>query len=137
MLIEQRMKECEITIERTAAFLKISEGEVEQMYKKKSLESDTLLRWSKLLKYDFFRIYSQHLILYAPQDKGKVKRKKKKADSSLPVFKKNIYTQEVINYLVGLVESKKMTLRQLQDKYNIPSTTILRWYDKYGKKQLN
>ncbi|MFV0420104.1 MAG: hypothetical protein ACK5KT_15415 [Dysgonomonas sp.] len=134
-LIKQRMQECGIAIGRAAAFLKASEEDVECMYKKKSLDSDILLRWSKLLKYDFFRIYSQHLILYSPQDEGQAKRRKEKEiKTKLPVFKKNIYTQEVILYLVGLVESKKMTLKQLQDRYNIPSTTILRWYDKYGKK---
>lgn len=136
-LIKQRMKECGIAIERAAAFLKTSEEDVEHMYTKKSLECHILLRWSKLLKYDFFRIYSQHLILYAPQDKGKAMRERMKTDSLLPVFKKNIYTQEVISYLVGLVESGRKTYKQIQDEYNIPSTTILRWYDKYGKKQLN
>lgn len=131
-LIEQRMQECGIAIGRAAAFLKVDEEEIEQMYVKKSLETDALLRWSKLLKYDFFRIYTQHLILYAPQETG-TPRREKEPKTKLPVFKKNIYTQEVILYLVGLVESGKKTYKQIQDEYNIPSTTILRWYDKYGK----
>lgn len=134
-LIEQRMKECDISLERAAKFLKLEEDEVEQMYEAKSLNCDILLRWSKLLEYDFFRIYCQHLILYAPQYVSKTKRKKSK-ETKLPVFKKNIYTQEVILYLVELVEDGKKTCRQIQKEYNIPGTTILRWANKYGKKQI-
>ena len=87
--------------------------------------------FGKLLKYDFFRIYSQHLILYAPQYTSK----KDKPKSVLPVLKKNVYTQEVILYLVELVESGKKTGRQIQKEYNIPATTILRWINKYKKNK--
>jgi hypothetical protein len=74
-MIQQRMKECNVSVERAAKFLKVTEEEVEKVYDKKSVNSSQLLSWSKLLKYDFFRIYSQHLILYAPQDKNKSERK--------------------------------------------------------------
>lgn len=132
-LINQYMQKCGVEIERAAAFLKVEEEEVEHMYTQKSLDCEVLLRWSKLLKYDFFRIYSQHLILYSPQDTNKSNRKKK-INTGLPLFKKNIYTQEVIFYLVDLVESGKKIYKQIQDEYNIPSTTIFRWRDKYAKK---
>lgn len=132
-LIERRMQECEVARERAAAFLNVSEEEIEEMYTQKTVDSYILLRWSKLLQYDFFRIYSQHLILYAPQDINSVTRKKN-IDSKLPVFKKNVYTQEVILYLVSLVEKGAKTFKELQNEYNIPSTTIFRWYDKYAKK---
>ncbi len=131
-LIELRMQECGIDTGRAAAFLKVSEDEVGQMYTRKSLDCDVLLRWCKLLEYDFFRIYSQHLILYAPQYVGNGKGRKK-VNSSLPAFKKNLYTEEVILYLVELVEKGKKTYKQIQEEYNIPSTTILRWWHKYGK----
>lgn len=127
--IRQRMLECDISVERAAKFLKVSEEEVENVQKKISLDSHLLLCWSKLLEYDFFRIYSQHLILYAPQDINKVGRKK---GSSLPMFKKNIYTHEVIMYLVELVESGHKSARDIQQEYNIPATTIHRWVNKYG-----
>lgn len=77
-MIHQRMKECDVGVDRAAKFLKVTEEEVEKVYDKKSVDSSQLLSWSKLLEYDFFRIYSQHLILYAPQDKNKAKRKKQK-----------------------------------------------------------
>ncbi|MFT4222050.1 hypothetical protein, partial [Dysgonomonas sp.] len=89
-MIHQRMKECGVGVERAAKFLKVKEEEVEKVYDRKSIDSSQLLSWSKLLEYDFFRIYSQHLILYAPQDKNKSKRKK--TETVLPCFKKNIYT---------------------------------------------
>lgn len=131
-LIKLRVEECSVSIERAAAFLKVDEDKICQMYKEKSLDCEILLRWSKLLKYDFFRIYSQHLILYSPQNKTK---KKAKQETKLPVFKKNIYTQEVINYLIELLDRGEKDIRQIQEDYNIPSTTILRWRDKYGKKE--
>lgn len=131
-MIHQRMKECGVGVERAAKFLKVKEEEVEKVYDRKSIDSSQLLSWSKLLEYDFFRIYSQHLILYAPQDKNKSKRKK--TETVLPCFKKNIYTHEVIMFLVELVENERKSVRDIQKEYNIPSTTILRWIDKYGKK---
>lgn len=132
--IRQRMLECGISVERAAKFLKVSEEEVENVQKKISLDSQLLLCWSKLLEYDFFRIYSQHLILYAPQDTNKALRDRKKTkNTELPVFKKNIYTHEVIMYLIELVESGRKSTRDIQSEYNIPATTILRWINKYGR----
>jgi hypothetical protein len=66
VLVQQKVGETNIEISRICSFLKCTEEEVENMYVSKSLDSEILLRWSKLLKYDFFRIYSQHLILYSP-----------------------------------------------------------------------
>ena len=133
-LIGRYMQECGIDVQRAASFLKVDEEELEQMYTRKSLDCETLLRWSKLLKYDFFRIYSQHLILYSPQD-ANITRRKKEVKSGLPDFKKNIYTEEVILYLVELVTNGKMTYKQIQTEYNIPSSTVLRWKHKYGKPE--
>ncbi len=48
------------------------------MYKQKNLDTEMLLKWSKLLEYDFLRIYSQHLILCLLQKrKNKFKYKTK------------------------------------------------------------
>lgn len=131
-MIQQRMEECGISVERAAKFLRVREEDVEKVYSQKSVDSLLLLGWSKLLEYDFFRIYSQHLILYSPQDKNKPKRQK--TETALPRFKKNIYTHEIIMFLVELVESERKSPRDIQREYNIPSTTILRWVDKYGRK---
>lgn len=132
-LIDKRIKELDISVERAAKFVDISGQEVENIHQHKSIDTLLLLRWSKLLKYDFFRIYSQHLILYAPQDKVKSERDKtRKKETSLPILKKNIYTKEVIAYLIEQVQSGRKTSRDIQREYNIPSTTILRWMNKYA-----
>ena len=39
-------------------------------------------KWSKILEYDFFRIYTQHLILYAPPS-AETKTRKKPTKKSL------------------------------------------------------
>lgn len=134
-LLRQRMEECAVDLGRAATFLKVTENEIEKMCKQVSIDSVLLLQWSKLLEYDFFRIYTQHLILYAPQDPNKAKRKINNQKTDLPIFKKNIYTEEVISYLIEMVENGRKTGKQIQDEYNIPSTTILRWINKYGKNK--
>lgn len=132
-LIKQRMSECDISAERAAKFLDVLESEIEKIYLEESIDSLQLLRWSKLLKYDFFRIYSQHLILYSPQITLR-KETTSKIDvnqPSLPEFRKNIYTQELILYIIGLVTDEKMSAIEIQSEYNIPVTTVIRWVDKY------
>lgn len=133
-LIYNRLKECEVSFERAAVFLKVSEEDLERIFTQKSLNSEMLLRCSKLLKYDFFRIYSQHLILYSPQNSNTDKKEERK--TTLPIFKKNIYTKEVINYLVELVDNGNKTCKEIQHEYNIPATTVLRWQNKYSKKNI-
>ena len=86
------------------------------MYQTKSLDTEVLLRWSKLLEYDFFRIYSQHLILYAPPSAGKEKGNKK---SNLPRFRKNIYTKEVIDFILDMIKTGEKTKIQVMEEYNI------------------
>lgn len=68
-LIKTRVDEKEIDIERISNFFNCNELDVLQMYESEHLDSYLLLKWSKLLKYDFFRIYSQHLILFSPPPK--------------------------------------------------------------------
>ncbi|CAM3357495.1 hypothetical protein [Empedobacter stercoris] len=61
------MKELDIDTSRIIAFFKTyTEEEIKAQFKSKSILTDDLLKWSKLLEYDFFRIYSQHIILFSP-----------------------------------------------------------------------
>ena len=100
------------------------------MYKVPSLDTELLLKWSKILDYDFFRLYTQHLILYAPlsavDEKTKVKKK-----SSLPQFRKNIYTKEIINFVLEQINTKEMTKTEVMKRYGIPKTTLYKWISKY------
>lgn len=129
-LINQRVTECGIEITRICNFMKCTEGEIQKMYDVKSIDTEILLKWSKLLEYDFFRIYSQHLILFAPPSAKEENPKKK---SSLPQFRKNIYTKEVIDFILEQIETGKMSKNIVMDRYRIPKTTLYKWISKYRK----
>ena len=104
-MIEKRVTESGIEISRICNFMKIKEEETQEMYQSKSLGTEVLLKWSKLLEYDFFRIYTQHLILYAPTSAKAENTKKQKP--VLPRFRKNIYTKEIIDFVLEQINTKK------------------------------
>ncbi|WP_431610624.1 transposase [Chryseobacterium sp. 'Rf worker isolate 10'] len=129
ILIAQRVAESGLKTIRICNFLKCNEKEILEMYQSKSLDVEIILKWSKLLEYDFFRLYTQHLILYAPQlatHKALTTTK-----SELPAFRKNIYTKEVIDFILELIETGEKTKAQVIQEYSIPKTTLYKWIDKY------
>ncbi|MDF2931587.1 MAG: transposase [Chryseobacterium sp.] len=130
-LIHQAIIEHNIEISRICNSLSCSEEDIRQMYEAKSLDTEIVLRWSKLLEYDFFRIYTQHLILYAPQGNTNYNNLKEKK-SLLPQFKKNVYTKELIDFILERIEKGEMTKLQVINEYKIPKTTLYKWIDKYG-----
>lgn len=129
-LIHTRTLETALSTERMMNFLQCSEEDLENMYNSKSLNSEILLKWSKLLKYDFFRIYSQHLVLYAPPT-GSTLRSVEHKKTELPEFRKNIYTIEIIEFILGLLKSNEKTKQQIIEEYRIPKTTLYKWLKKY------
>jgi len=131
-LIQQRIKELEIDPSRICNFMKANDAEIEQMLAKKDLSTDVLLQWSKLLEYDFFRLYSQQIILFAPMKKSEFQNQEQKK-SQLPQFRKNIYTREIINFILKLIETEEKTKKQVIEEYCIPKTTLYKWISKYGK----
>lgn len=134
-LILAKWKENNISMERTINFLQMDEIEIEKIFLQKSLDSELLLRWSKLLEYDFFRLYSQHLILYSPPNKNSLGEKKKKL--ALPQFRKNIYSKELIDFILELIEKGEKTHQQIVDEYRIPKTTLYKWMVKYNPNERN
>lgn len=66
ILINQLVTETGIEISHICNFMKCDEQDILETYAKENLPTDILLKWSKLLEYDFFRLYTQYLILYAP-----------------------------------------------------------------------
>lgn len=100
------------------------------MYNATSLDTAILLRWSKLLEYDFFRIYTQHLILYSPPEKPQVSSMLTEKKPQLPVFRKNIYTREIIDFILNLIESGTKTRSEIIREYRIPKTTLYKWISK-------
>ncbi len=131
-LIKERVYELDIDISRICKFLNIMEKDLELIYKAKSIDSELLLKWSKLLEYDFFRLYSQHLILYAPQSGNPEMGNKIK--TQLPLFKKNIYTRELIDFILERVRKGEMSKLQVIEEYKIPKTTLYKWINKYDNK---
>lgn len=132
-LIEIKCKESGISKERIRNFLKCDEAEIQSMYESNTIDTGYLLRWSKLLKYDFFRIYTQHLILYAPVSDNDKKSKVNKV-SVLPQYRKNMYTRDIIDFILELLETNQKTKRQVIEEYRIPKTTLYKWLAKYQKK---
>lgn len=132
-LIFQLVTEKGIDDDRIVKFLKVPKSKIIEMYQSKDLGTEMLLLWSKLLEYDFFRIYSQHLLLYAPPASLNYK-KKDSVTTSLPQFRKNVYTTEIINFIVELYQNKEMTQKEIMDKYNIPKTTLYKWIKKHNKE---
>ena len=129
-MIENGVTESGIEISRICNFFKSSEDEIHKMFQQKSLDTDILLKWSKLLDYDFFRVYSQHLILYAPPS---AEQQDKKGKTALPQFRKNMYTKEVIDFILEQIKTGKQSKREIIEKYRIPKTTLYKWISKYGE----
>ncbi|QIY90252.1 transposase [Chryseobacterium gallinarum] len=133
-LIQIRTDEKKLDKDRICSYLKCTEDELERMYEAKSMSSELLLKWSKLLEYDFFRIYSQHLIFYSPpavnyQKKGAVSK------NPMPQFRKNIYTSEIIEFILDLISSGAKTKQQIITEYRIPKTTLYKWVEKYSSSE--
>lgn len=126
-LIRSKVEEYQISIERISRFLNSTEDEVERMYHAKSMDTDMLLKWCKLLKFDFFRFYTGHLILYAPQSRIDTVFTQK--ENTL-VFRKSIYTQEVKDFILDKIKTGKMTANDVVKRYKIPKTTLYKWMKK-------
>ena len=125
-LIKERIEEVGIETSDLCTALRISENQLQSVLANPAIDTDTLLKVSKILDYDFFRCYSQHLILYAP-----LSAKKKTDKPKLPVFRKNIYTQEIIQFILEQLRTEKMSKTAVMERYNIPKTTLYKWISKY------
>jgi len=132
-LIKDRITELEMASERIVDFLQIDELELELLYSAKSLDSVMLLKCCKLLEYDFFRIYSHHLTLYTSAGNNNPKSVNGKLKSSLPSFKKSLYTPEIIEFIIEIIGSGEKSAAEVIKEYRIPKTTLHRWLRKHQK----
>ncbi|NIF06154.1 helix-turn-helix domain-containing protein [Chryseobacterium sp. Tr-659] len=128
-LINMQVESSGIEMVRICNFLKCEEQEVIKMYEQSDLSADLLLKWSKLLKYDFFRLYSQHLIFYSPQKN--IAENHIKENNILPSFRKSLYTSEMIKFIIELIQTEEKSIKEIIEEYNIPRTTLYRWLEKY------
>lgn len=134
-MIKQSVTESGIELSRICNFLKCSENEIQNMYQGYSIDTETLLKWSKLLEYDFFRLYSQHLILYAPSAADEKIKGQNGRKTILPQFRKNIYTKEIIDFILHRIDSKEMTKNEIMERYRIPKTTLYKWIAKHREQE--
>ncbi|WP_431611582.1 transposase [Chryseobacterium sp. 'Rf worker isolate 10'] len=126
-LIRSKVEEHQISIERISRFLELAEEDVEKLYHAKSIDTDILLKWCKLLKFDFFRFYTGHLILYSPQ--SRIDNAFRQKENTL-VFRKSIYTQEVKDFILDKIKVGTMTANDVVERYKIPKTTLYKWMKK-------
>ncbi|MFP3833797.1 transposase [Chryseobacterium sp. SIMBA_028] len=131
--IKQRKIELEIENSRVCKFIKCNEEDIEEMFLQSDLNTSVLLKWSKILEYDFFRLYSQHLILFSPAARRNPNETKK--ISQLPHFRKSIYTKEIIEFILDLINSGEKTKQEIINEYRIPKTTLFKWILKYDDRQ--
>lgn len=125
-MIEQLVKEKNISSDRVCKFLNCTKTELLKMYGEESLDTNILLKFSKLLEYDFFRIYSHHLILYAPPASQTPEK-----ETSLPKFRKNLYTKEIIDFILEQIRTGEKSKHEIIEAYRIPKTTLYKWITKY------
>jgi len=51
--------------------------------------------------------------------------------SVLPTFRKNIYTREIIDFILEEIHSGELSVNDVTERYNIPKTTLYKWIKKY------
>lgn len=122
--IEQKVTESNLPMISICNYFKLDEDDIRNCYKSEDISATALLKWSRLLNYDFFRLYSGHLMLYSSSSRINQKV------SVVPVFRKNIYTKEVKDYLLEIIYEKKKTIAEVIEIYGIPKTTLYNWLKK-------
>ncbi len=126
----------ELSIIRACTFLKCSHQDILDMYNSSTLDSGVLLRWCKLLDYNFFMFYHTHLQLYKPAaSTAKLVKKSTDEHHKAYVMRKNLYSPELIEWLLHKLDKKELSIKEIIENYNIPKTTIYRWKKKLNNKK--
>lgn len=124
-LISKKILEINIDSTRIYNYFQLDDFKIKEILSHKSIDTEILLKWSKLLGYDFFRVYSHNLILYSPPSI------KKNENVSSPQFRKNIYSKEIIMFILELIEKGEKSKAEIIQEYRIPKTTLYKWIQKY------
>lgn len=129
--IRERADFLQIPSERLAERLSIPVSALNEVFSKETIDTGLLLKISKRLNYDFFRLYTGHLIVYAPSSAtSKIKEPRQKMNVAFD-FRKNVYTPEIIAYFIRKLEKQEISIGEIISKYKIPKSTIYRWKTKY------
>jgi hypothetical protein len=132
-IIKEVIQEKKISSEELKIKIGYSSRDINNLFISKSIDSLELLKWSKALGYDFFRLYSSHLMHHH----GISNSPTKKIDTieiGGVQMQKNIYTKELIQFLVNKVRKCEMNSSQVINQYGIPKTTFYKWLQKYPKE---
>lgn len=125
----------DLSISRACSFLKCSHLDIKETYKKKSIDTEELLAWCKLLDYNFFMFYHSHLQLYSPSSSlTKIPKHKDRKTSNHFTFRKNLYTPEIIHFILNKLVNQECRPSDIIEKYGIPRTTLYRWKKKWDLK---
>jgi len=126
-IIQSKVNELGFKTDRLTKYFDCDEEVINASYNAKSIDTETLLGWSKLLKHDFFRYFVAHLGMYHAI---KTNSGNKQSERTVGEFRKNVYTKEIIDFVLKQVRESDLTLAEITQKYNIPKTTIHRWVRK-------
>lgn len=123
-----------LTLSRASSYFGCSAQSILDVYRSKTLDSGVLLGWCKLLDYNFFMFYHSHLQLYKPS--ASLTRLTPKTTQTPNVlegytFRKNLYSPDIIDWLMNKIDSGELSVSDVMRLYHIPKTTIYRWRKKY------
>jgi len=130
-IIQAKVIEKSVKQKRILNYFDCEEDFLQKMYDNKSIETDLLLKWCKLLRVDFFRFYVAHLTLYRCM---KVNPANEKKPIGTGQFRKNVYSVEIINLVLQQLKDGS-TAAEVRTKYNLPKTTVHNWVKKYMKQE--
>ncbi|MFY1047162.1 transposase [Chryseobacterium sp. GP-SGM7] len=133
-MIEKRMIETNTDVMQICSLMDFTAEDLQAIYDSKNIETEMLLNLSKFLEYDFFRMYSQHMVLFSSLEKQKHISKTKDDSKKTHQFRKNIYTKEIIEFILESVNSGEKTKQDIIDVYHIPKTTLYKWFSKYNSE---
>lgn len=126
--IQAKVQEQGIKTDRLTKYFDCDEETINNWFAAESIDTKTLLGWSKLLKFDFFRLFVGHLQMYASIN---VDSGNKKVPRAVGEFRKAVYSKEIKEFILETVKEGKMSIPQIIAKYNLPRTSIYNWIRKY------
>ena len=130
------INEKKLTLNELRIKMVCSTRTINNMLNESSIDTQSLLKLSKVLKYDFFRLYSSHLMLHHGIS-NTISKQVDNIEVEGIHIRKNVYTKELIEFIVNKVRSKEMSTRQVISQYGIPKTTLYKWLQKFPKENSN
>lgn len=124
-VLKSIVHERNITEEEILKYFKISKETLDEIYNTKNVKLDELLKWSKFLRFDLFRLFSMHLMLHHGIS---ITKSMKTADGNAGIsIRKNVYTQEIKVFVVNQIRNEEISVADAIKKYSIPKTTLYKW----------